>query len=166
MKITFKTIMAFISSFIIIFCGLFYIYKSSKEEENKIVINRSEYYIITDSNNKDILKIEKKVFDVSNVSYIKIKKIGEDREYRIDDKKLLGDIISFLNFEKFTYSPNSIVENEQWFVEIGYNGMSSILTFSNSSKFVKFNYNSKDFIIEVDDGFYNFMYGIFEKLES
>lgn len=151
---------------LIIIFGLFMIFFTTKTNNDEILRDRQRYHIIIDSNKNDVLKIEKKIFDISNIKYIKITRSNSETVYRIDDKTLMSDIISNINFEKFLYNQAYTMDTEDWTLEIGLSGKTSKFIFSNSSKIVKFNYNDTDFLLEVDDGFYNFMYELFGKLES
>lgn len=156
----------YILSIIVIIIGVSVIFLNVRKENIKVATDRNNYHIVSDINKNDILKIEKRILDTTNIKQILITKSGSDNVYRIDDKNLISDIIASFVFEKFTYNPNSILESEDWFVEIGVGSNTMKLTFSNDSKIVKLNYNEKDFMLEVDEVFYDFMYKLFGSLES
>lgn len=156
----------FIIAICIIVFGISLIYFNVRSENIKVAKDRSNYYIISDVNKNDILKIEKKIFDISNIKQILISKKDGTNVYRIDDKNLISDVISGFSFEKFVYNENAIIENEDWFVEVGIGSKFISFAFSNDSNVVKLNYNDKDFMVEVNEEFYNFMYKLFESLES
>lgn len=153
-------------SALIIFLGLGIIFLNVRAEKNDIVLDRSKYNIIVNSNNKDILKIEKNLFDSTNINYIKIYRNGSEKIYRIEDKDLIKDIISYVDFNNFKHKDNFTMEKEDLVMEISVKDKIVSFTFSDLSQVIKFKYNESEFLLEIDENLYNFIYELFNKMES
>ena len=63
--------------------GLGLIFYQSSLERAKVRKEREKYYIVTDMNNNDVLKIEKKYLSSQELNKIVITKSGNDKKYII-----------------------------------------------------------------------------------
>ena len=61
--------------------GLGLIFYQSSLERAKVRKEREKYYIVTDINNNDVLKIEKKYLSPQELNKIVITKAGNDKKY-------------------------------------------------------------------------------------
>ena len=76
--------LVFILVLLIEIIGLGLIFYQSSLERAKVRKEREKYYIVTDINNNDVLKIEKKYLSPQELNKIVITKAGNDKKYIIE----------------------------------------------------------------------------------
>ena len=135
-------------------------------ENNRIKKQRDGYYIIMDKNQKDVLKIDKKYFNLEKIEKIRFSKKDEQRVYTVEDKKLIEDIMDKINFGKFVYDED-ISEIEQDITVTIFNSSNLLtITLSKDDKNAVLDYNDKKFLVTVDEEFYDFIYDLYDKISS
>lgn len=155
----------FIAIFIYIL-GISIIFFQTMIENNRIKKQRDGYYIIMDKNQKDVLKIDKKYFNLEKIEKIRFSKKNEQRVYTVEDKKLIEDIMDKINFGKFVYDED-ISEIEQDITVTIFNSSNLLtITLSKDDKNAVLDYNDKKFLVTVDEEFYDFIYDLYDKISS
>ena len=146
--------------------GLSSIFFQSKLERDKIEKERAKYYIITDVNKKDVLKIEKKYLTATEIDNIKFTKSGDEKVYTIEDNRLIEDIIFMLDFSKFVYDDKMTMGEEDINLQILTSINKINLSVSAESKVATLKYNDSTFIVNLTDDFYNFIYDFYSKISN
>lgn len=162
MRKNFKKLIILIS--LIEIFGLCIIFLQTKIEINRILRDRENYYIVVDTNNKDVLKIDRKYLSSNELNRIKITKSGNDKKYIIEDKRLIDDIIAKIDFKNFISNPNLNMISED--LKISFEGNNNIfsISLSQEDKIAFLKYNDSSFLVTVSDEFYNFIYDLFSKI--
>lgn len=157
--------LVFILVLLIEIIGLGLIFYQSSLEKAKVRKEREKYYIVTDINNNDVLKIEKKYLSPQELNKIVITKAGNDKKYIIEDKKLMGDIISKFEFSKFVSNSELTMGTEDITItfENNNNNVFSI-SLSAEDRTATLKYNEYSFLVTVTDDFYNFVYELYSKI--
>lgn len=157
--------LVFILVLLIEIIGLGLIFYQSSLERAKVRKEREKYYIVTDINNNDVLKIEKKYLSPQELNKIVITKAGNDKKYIIEDKKLMGDIISKFEFSKFVSNSELTMGTEDITItfENNNNNVFSI-SLSAEDRTATLKYNEYSFLVTVTDDFYNFVYELYSKI--
>ena len=146
----------------IIGLGLIF-YQSSLERAN-VRKEREKYYIVTDMNKNDVLKIEKKYLSSQELNKIVITKAENDKKYIIEDKKLMDDIISKVEFSKFISNSELTMGKEDITITFESNNNVFSITLSEEDKTAILKYNEYSFFVTVSDDFYNFVYDLYSKI--
>lgn len=153
-------------SILIYILGIGIIFVQSKIEANKITKEREKFYIIMDTNKKDVLKIEKKHFDSLSINKMKIIKTGDDKIYSIEDKKLMEDIMAKMNFLEFVSDSSLNMSKEDITFEIATESNVLSITMSQEDKVATLKYNDSTLLVTVTDEFYDMIYSIYDKVKS
>ena len=146
----------------IIGLGLIF-YQSSLERAN-VRKEREKYYIVTDMNKNDVLKIEKKHLSSQELNKIVITKAENDKKYIVEDKKLMDDIISKIEFSKFVSNSELTMEKEDITITFESNNNVFSISLSSEDKTAVLKYNEYSFFVTVSDDFYNFVYELYSKI--
>lgn len=146
--------------------GIGFIFIQSSMEWNRIAKEREKFYIVMDSNKKDILKIEKKYLLSSEISKIYFTKTGDDKLYTVEDKALIEDIMSKTDFGKFVFDDSSMMSSVDISMEILNSGNTINISLSTEDKLALLKYNNSTFSVVVNDDFYNFIYNLFAKIKG
>lgn len=144
--------------------GLGLIFYQSSLERAKVRKEREKYYIVTDINNNDVLKIEKKYLSPQELNKIVITKAGNDKKYIIEDKKLMGDIISKFEFSKFVSNSELTMRTEDITITFENNNNVFSISLSAEDRTATLKYNEYSFLVTVTDDFYNFVYELYSKI--
>ena len=144
--------------------GLGLIFYQSSLERAKVRKEREKYYIVTDINNNDVLKIEKKYLSPQELNKIVITKAENDKKYIIEDKKLMGDIISKFEFSKFVSNSELIMGTEDITITFENNNNVFNISLSAEDRTATLKYNEYSFLVTVTDDFYNFVYELYSKI--
>lgn len=144
--------------------GLGLIFYQSSLERAKVRKEREKYYIVTDINNNDVLKIEKKYLSPQELNKIVITKAGNDKKYIIEDKKLIGDVISKFEFSKFVSNSELIMGTEDITITFESNNNVFSISLSAEDRTATLKYNEYSFLVTVTDDFYNFVYELYSKI--
>lgn len=155
---------AIILTSIIEIFGLGIIFYQSSVEAGRIQKERDKYYIVVDVNKKDVLKIEKKYLSSQELNKIKIIKAGNEKKYIIEDKKLMDDIISKVEFGKFVSNPSLNMGTEDLNIAFESNNNNVSLSLSAEDRTAILKYNESAFLVTVTEDFYNFIYDLFSKI--
>lgn len=155
---------AIILTSIIEIFGLGIIFYQSSVEAGRIQKERDKYYIVVDVNKKDVLKIEKKYLSSQELNKIKIIKAGNEKKYIIEDKKLMDDIISKVEFGKFVSNPSLNMGTEDLNIAFESNNNNVSISLSAEDKTAILKYNESAFLVTVTEDFYNFIYDLFSKI--
>jgi hypothetical protein len=150
--------------FIIEFVGLGLIFYRSSVERGKIRKEREKYYIVTDINHNDVLKIEKKYLSSQELNKIVITKVENDKKYIIEEKKLMDDVISKLDFNKFISNSKLNMGTEDITISFESNNNTLSITLSAEDRAATLKYNDYSFTITVSDEFYNFIYELYSRI--
>ena len=150
--------------FIIEFVGLGLIFYRSSVERGKIRKEREKYYIVTDINHNDVLKIEKKYLSSQELNKIVITKVENDKKYIIEEKKLMDDVISKLDFNKFISNSKLNMRTEDITISFESNNNTLSITLSAEDRTATLKYNDYSFTITVSDEFYNFIYELYSRI--
>ncbi|MEB3025315.1 MULTISPECIES: hypothetical protein [unclassified Parvimonas] len=150
--------------FIIEFVGLGLIFYRSSVERGKIRKEREKYYIVTDINHNDVLKIEKKYLSSQELNKIVITKVENDKKYIIEEKKLMDDVISKLDFNKFISNSKLNMGTEDITISFESNNNTLSITLSAEDRTATLKYNDYSFTITVSDEFYNFIYELYSRI--
>lgn len=146
----------------IIGLGLIF-YQSSLERAN-VRKEREKYYIVTDMNKNDVLKIEKKHLSSQELNKIVITKAENDKKYIVEDKKLMDDIIAKIEFSKFVSNSELSMGKEDITITFESNNNVFSISLSEEDKTAVLKYNEYSFFVTVPDGFYNFVYELYSKI--
>lgn len=146
----------------IIGLGLIF-YQSSLERAN-VRKEREKYYIVTDMNKNDVLKIEKKHLSSQELNKIVITKAENDKKYIVEDKKLMDDIISKIEFSKFVSNSELSMGKEDITITFESNNNVFSISLSSEDKTAVLKYNEYSFFVTVSDDFYNFVYELYSKI--
>ena len=146
----------------IIGLGLIF-YQSSLERAN-VRKEREKYYIVTDMNKNDVLKIEKKYLSSQELNKIVITKAENDKKYIVEDKKLMDDIIAKIEFSKFVSNSELSMGKEDITITFESNNNVFSITLSEEDKTAILKYNEYSFFVTVSDDFYNFVYDLYSKI--
>lgn len=146
--------------------GISIIFVQSKIEADKITKEREKFYIVMDTNKKDVLKIEKKYFNSSSINKMKIIKTGDDKIYSIEDKKLMEDIMDKMDFLKFVSDSSLNMSTEDITFEIVTESNVLSITMSQENKVATLKYNDSTLLVTVTDEFYDMIYSIYDKVKS
>lgn len=144
--------------------GLGLIFYQSSLERAKVRKEREKYYIVTDINNNDVLKIEKKYLSPQELNKIVITKAGNDKKYIIEDKKLIGDVISKFEFSKFVSNSELTMRTEDITITFESNNNVFSISLSAEDRTSTLKYNEYSFLVTVTDDFYNFVYELYSKI--
>lgn len=144
--------------------GLGLIFYQSSLKRAKVRKEREKYYIVTDINNNDVLKIEKKYLSPQELNKIVITKAGNDKKYIIEDKKLMGDIISKSEFSKFVSNSELTMGTEDITITFENNNNVFSISLSAEDRTATLKYNEYSFLVTVTDDFYNFVYELYSKI--
>lgn len=144
--------------------GLGLIFYQSSLERAKVRKEREKYYIVTDINNNDVLKIEKKYLSPQELNKIVITKAGNDKKYIIEDKKLMEDVISKFEFSKFVSNPELTMGTEDITITFESNNNVFSISLSAEDRTATLKYNEYSFLVTVTDDFYNFVYELYSKI--
>ncbi|WP_308577365.1 hypothetical protein [uncultured Parvimonas sp.] len=155
---------AIILTSIIEIFGLGIIFYQSSVEGGRIQKERDKYYIVVDVNKKDVLKIEKKYLSSQELNKIKIIKAGNEKKYIIEDKKLMDDIISKVEFGKFVSNPSLNMGTEDLNIAFESNNNNVSISLSAEDRTAILKYNDSAFLVTVTEDFYNFVYELFSKI--
>ena len=155
---------AIILTSIIEIFGLGIIFYQSSVEAGRIQKERDKYYIVVDVNKKDVLKIEKKYLSSQELNKIKIIKAGNEKKYIIEDKKLMDDIISKVEFGKFVSNPSLNMGTEDLNIAFESNNNNVSISLSAEDRTPILKYNESAFLVTVTEDFYNFIYDLFSKI--
>ncbi|MBK1468488.1 hypothetical protein [Parvimonas parva] len=155
---------AIILTSIIEIFGLGIIFYQSSVEAGRIQKERDKYYIVVDVNKKDVLKIEKKYLSSQELNKIKIIKAGNEKKYIIEDKKLMDDIISKVEFGKFVSNPSLNMGTEDLNIAFESNNNNVSISLSAEDRTAILKYNESAFLVTVTEDFYNFIYDLFSKI--
>lgn len=155
---------AIILTSIIEIFGLGIIFYQSSVEAGRIQKERDKYYIVVDVNKKDVLKIEKKYLSSQELNKIKIIKAGNEKKYIIEDKKLMDDIISKVEFGKFVSNPSLNMGTEDLNIAFESNNNNVSISLSAEDRTAILKYNDSAFLVTVTEDFYNFVYELFSKI--
>lgn len=155
---------AIILTSIIEIFGLGIIFYQSSVEAGRIQKERDKYYIVVDVNKKDVLKIEKKYLSSQELNKIKIIKAGNEKKYIIEDKKLMDDIISKVEFGKFVSNPSLNMGTEDLNIAFESNNNNFSISLSAEDRTAILKYNESAFLVTVTEDFYNFIYDLFSKI--
>ena len=146
----------------IIGLGLIF-YQSSLERAN-VRKEREKYYIVTDMNKNDVLKIEKKHLSSQELNKIVITKAENDKKYIVEDKKLMDDIIAKIEFSKFVSNSELSMGKEDITITFESNNNVFSISLSSEDKTAVLKYNEYSFFVTVSDDFYNFVYELYSKI--
>lgn len=155
---------AIILTSIIEIFGLGIIFYQSSVEAGRIQKERDKYYIVVDVNKKDVLKIEKKYLSSQELNKIKIIKAGNEKKYIIEDKKLMDDIISKVEFGKFVSNPSLNMGTEDLNIAFESNNNNVSISLSAEDRTGILKYNDSAFLVTVTEDFYNFIYELYSKI--
>ncbi|KXB64407.1 hypothetical protein HMPREF3181_01535 [Parvimonas sp. KA00067] len=155
---------AIILTSIIEIFGLGIIFYQSSVEAGRIQKERDKYYIVVDVNKKDVLKIEKKYLSSQELNKIKIIKAGNEKKYIIEDKKLMDDIISKVEFGKFVSNPSLNMGTEDLNIAFESNNNNVSISLSAEDRTAILKYNESAFLVTVTEDFYSFIYDLFSKI--
>ncbi|WP_311526024.1 hypothetical protein [uncultured Parvimonas sp.] len=155
---------AIILTSIIEIFGLGIIFYQSSVEAGRIQKERDKYYIVVDVNKKDVLKIEKKYLSSQELNKIKIIKAGNEKKYIIEDKKLMDDIISKVEFGKFVSNPSLNMGTEDLNIAFESNNNNVSISLSAEDRTAILKYNDSAFLVTVTEDFYNFIYELYSKI--
>ncbi|BFT66377.1 hypothetical protein [uncultured Parvimonas sp.] len=155
---------AIILTSIIEIFGLGIIFYQSSVEAGRIQKERDKYYIVVDVNKKDVLKIEKKYLSSQELNKIKIIKAGNEKKYIIEDKKLMDDIISKVEFGKFVSNPSLNMGTEDLNIAFESNNNNVSISLSAEDRTAILKYNESAFLVTVTEDFYNFVYELYSKI--
>lgn len=155
---------AIILTSIIEIFGLGIIFYQSSVEAGRIQKERDKYYIVVDVNKKDVLKIEKKYLSSQELNKIKIIKAGNEKKYIIEDKKLIDDIISKVEFGKFVSNPSLNMGTEDLNIAFESNNNNVSISLSAEDRTAILKYNDSAFLVTVTEDFYNFIYELYSKI--
>ena len=155
---------AIILTSIIEIFGLGIIFYQSSVEAGRIQKERDKYYIVVDVNKKDVLKIEKKYLSSQELNKIKIIKAGNEKKYIIEDKKLMDDIISKVEFGKFVSNPSLNMGTEDLNIAFESNNNNVSISLSAEDRTAILKYNESTFLVTVTEDFYNFVYELYSKI--
>lgn len=155
---------AIILTSIIEIFGLGIIFYQSSVETGRIQKERDKYYIVVDVNKKDVLKIEKKYLSSQELNKIKIIKAGNEKKYIIEDKKLMDDIISKVEFGKFVSNPSLNMGTEDLNIAFESNNNNVSISLSAEDRTAILKYNDSAFLVTVTEDFYNFIYELYSKI--
>lgn len=155
---------AIILTSIIEIFGLGIIFYQSSVEAGRIQKERDKYYIVVDVNKKDVLKIEKKYLSSQELNKIKIIKAGNEKKYIIEDKKLMDDIISKVEFGKFVSNPSLNMGTEDLNIAFESNNNNVSISLSAEDRTAILKYNDSAFLVTVTEDFYNFVYELYSKI--
>lgn len=144
--------------------GLGLIFYQSSLERAKVRKEREKYYIVTDINNNDVLKIEKKYLSPQELNKIVITKAGNDKKYIIEDKKLMGDVISKFEVSKFVSNSELTMGTEDITITFESNNNVFSISLSAEDRTATLKYNEYSFLVTVTDDFYNFVYELYSKI--
>ena len=144
--------------------GLGLIFYQSSLERAKVRKEREKYYIVTDINNNDVLKIEKKYLSPQELNKIVITKAGNDKKYIIEDKKLMEDVISKFEFSKFVSNSELTMWTEDITITFESNNNVFSISLSAEDRTATLKYNEYSFLVTVTDDFYNFVYELYSKI--
>lgn len=154
----------FILVLLIEIIGLGLIFYQSSLERAKFRKEREKYYIVTDMNKNDVLKIEKKHLSSQELNKIVITKAENDKKYIVEDKKLMDDIISKIEFSKFVSNSELTMEKEDITITFESNNNVFSISLSSEDKTAVLKYNEYSFFVTVSDDFYNFVYELYSKI--
>lgn len=154
----------FILVLLIEIIGLGLIFYHSSLERAKVRKEREKYYIVTDMNKNDVLKIEKKHLSSQELNKIVITKAENDKKYIVEDKKLMDDIISKIEFSKFVSNSELTMEKEDITITFESNNNVFSISLSSEDKTAVLKYNEYSFFVTVSDDFYNFVYELYSKI--
>ncbi|MFT4445296.1 hypothetical protein [Parvimonas sp. G1967] len=154
----------FILVLLIEIIGLGLIFYQSSLERAKVRKEREKYYIVTDMNKNDVLKIEKKHLSSQELNKIVITKAENDKKYIVEDKKLMDDIISKIEFSKFVSNSELTMEKEDITITFESNNNVFSISLSSEDKTAVLKYNEYSFFATVSDDFYNFVYELYSKI--
>lgn len=154
----------FILVLLIEIIGLGLIFYQSSLERAKVRKEREKYYIVTDMNKNDVLKIEKKHLSSQELNKIVIAKAENDKKYIVEDKKLMDDIISKIEFSKFVSNSELTMEKEDITITFESNNNVFSISLSSEDKTAFLKYNEYSFFVTVSDDFYNFVYELYSKI--
>ncbi|MFT4452202.1 hypothetical protein [Parvimonas sp. G1425] len=154
----------FILVLLIEIIGLGLIFYQSSLERAKVKKEREKYYIVTDMNKNDVLKIEKKHLSSQELNKIVITKAENDKKYIVEDKKLMDDIISKIEFSKFVSNSELTMEKEDITITFESNNNVFSISLSSEDKTAVLKYNEYSFFVTVSDDFYNFVYELYSKI--
>lgn len=154
----------FILVLLIEIIGLGLIFYQSSLERAKVKKEREKYYIVTDMNKNDVLKIEKKHLSSQELNKIVITKAENDKKYIVEDKKLMDDIISKIEFSKFVSNSELTMEKEDITITFESNTNVFSISLSSEDKTAVLKYNEYSFFVTVSDDFYNFVYELYSKI--
>ena len=155
---------AIILTSIIEIFGLGIIFYQSSVEAGRIQKERDKYYIVVNVNKKDVLKIEKKYLSSQELNKIKIIKAGNEKKYIIEDKKLMDDIISKVEFGKFVSNPSLNMGTEDLNIAFESNNNNVSISLSAEDRTAILKYNESAFLVTVTEDFYNFVYELYSKI--
>lgn len=155
---------AIILTSIIEIFGLGIIFYQSSVEAGRIQKERDKYYIVVDVNKKDVLKIEKKYLSSQELNKIKIIKAENEKKYIIEDKKLMDDIISKVEFGKFVSNPSLNMGTEDLNIAFESNNNNVSISLSAEDRTAILKYNDSAFLVTVTEDFYNFVYELYSKI--
>ena len=144
--------------------GLGLIFYQSSLERAKVRKEREKYYIVTDMNKNDVLKIEKKHLSSQELNKIVITKAENDKKYIVEDKKLMDDIVSKIEFSKFVSNSELTMEKEDITITFESNNNVFSISLSSEDKTAVLKYNEYSFFVTVSDDFYNFVYELYSKI--
>lgn len=154
----------FILVLLIEIIGLGLIFYQSSLERAKVRKEREKYYIVTDMNKNDVLKIEKKHLSSQELNKIVITKAENDKKYIVEDKKLMDDIVSKIEFSKFVSNSELTMEKEDITITFESNNNVFSISLSSEDKTAVLKYNEYSFFVTVSDDFYNFVYELYSKI--
>ncbi|EGV08722.1 hypothetical protein HMPREF9127_1374 [Parvimonas sp. oral taxon 393 str. F0440] len=140
------------------------IFYHSSLERAKVRKEREKYYIVTDMNKNDVLKIEKKHLSSQELNKIVITKAENDKKYIVEDKKLMDDIISKIEFSKFVSNSELTMEKEDITITFESNNNVFSISLSSEDKTAVLKYNEYSFFVTISDDFYNFVYELYSKI--
>ncbi|WP_455058825.1 hypothetical protein [Parvimonas micra] len=149
---------------VIEFLGLGTIFYQSSVERARLRKEREKYYIVTDANKNDVLKIEKKYLSSQELNKIVITKADSDKKYIIEDKKLMDDVIAKVDFTKFVSNSNLTMGTIDLTINFESNNNVFTISLSAEDKTATLKYNEYTFYVIVSDDFYNFVYDLYSKI--
>lgn len=144
--------------------GLGLIFYQSRLERANVRKEREKYYIVTDMNKNDVLKIEKKYLSSQELNKIVITKAENNKKYIVEDKKLMDDIISKIEFSKFVSNSELTMGKEDITISFESNNNVFSISLSQEDKTATLKYNEYSFFVTVSDDFYNFVYDLYSKI--
>ena len=95
---------------------------------------------------------------------IVITKAGNDKKYIIEDKKLIGDVISKFEFSKFVSNSELTMGTEDITITFESNNNVFSISLSAEDRAATLKYNEYSFLVTVTYDFYNFVYELYSKI--